>query len=361
MLETDILIVGGGPAGSIAAKYLSKSGIKNTLVQRNFDFKKPCGGGIRIDAFSEFEIDKSLIQKQVNTIALVYKTTKIEVDISDFPLAIVDRVTFDRHLREDAKSMGTTIYEATFVSLERFDEYIISKIMLNKEYIEIKSNYIIAADGVHSKVRKLVNGDNVSSGLTSYIDITSKEYSICEFHFGEEVAGRYYAWAFPHASGSNIGTLAEKNPIYLNNLLDNLKIKERSKPLGYSIPHFENNIFYKDRVYFVGDSASQVLPFTYEGIYYAMSSAKILAEVIANKQDTDEYEREWNKKHYNKFTTLRTLQYFFLRNNFTIWIMISLYKSKHIQREMVKYWLGKRDLDITIWFVFRMIKRLIVK
>ncbi len=312
MIETNILIVGGGPAGAMVAKYLSLDNVDNILVQRNLNFKKPCGGGIRLDAFDEFDIDKSLIQKYVNTIGLVYKSTKIEVDISKFPLAIVDRVSFDERLREDAKEVGTEIYEASFISLEIHDDYVISKIKKDGKYIQIKSKYLVAADGVNSKIRQLVNGDKVSSSLTNYMDVVESNYDICEFHFGEEVAGQYYAWAFPHASGSNIGTLAEKNSKYLFNLLNNLSITEKNKVLGYSIPHFENNIFYKNRVFFVGDSASQVLPFTYEGIYYAMSSAKILSTVLINKEEPQMYEKKWNKEHYKKFSTLKKLQNFFL-------------------------------------------------
>ncbi|MDF1877936.1 FAD-dependent monooxygenase, partial [Sulfurimonas sp. SAG-AH-194-L11] len=171
MIETDILIVGGGPAGAIVAKYLSKSNVDNILVQRNLHFKKPCGGGIRLDAFDEFDIDKDLIHKYVDKIGFVFKSTKIEVDISEFPLGIVDRVRFDARLREDAVEVGTTLYEASFVSLEIFDEYIISKIKKDGEYLDVKSNYLIGADGVNSKIRQLVNGDKVSSGLTNYMDV----------------------------------------------------------------------------------------------------------------------------------------------------------------------------------------------
>jgi len=316
MIETNILIVGGGPAGYTAAKYLSKAGIDNILVQRNFDFRKPCGGGIRLDCFDEFEIDKGLIKKFVDEIALVYKETRIEINIQDTPLGIVDRVEFDSYLRNQAEIIGTKLYEAAFVSLEIFDDYIVSKIKKIDEYIEIKSNYVIAADGVNSKIRKQVNGDYVNAILTNYTDLSSVNYGACEFHFGEEIADKYYAWAFPHASGSNIGTLTDKGKKHIDNLLVSLNIEEHTKILGYKIPHFKDNIFYKNRVYFVGDSASQVLPFTYEGIYYAMASAKILADVIIEKKDPSSYEKKWNKKYYKKFSTLRTLQMIFLKDNF---------------------------------------------
>ncbi|MBU1658862.1 FAD-dependent monooxygenase [bacterium] len=359
MIETDILIVGGGPAGATLATYLSASHISNIILQRNLSFNKPCGGGIRLDTFDEFEIDKKIIKKNVDTIVLVFKSQRIEVDISGTPIAIVERVEFDTHLRNKAKESGTVLYEATFVSVEIFDTYVISTMKKEGKYFKIKSRYLIAADGVNSKIRRIVNGDEVYSSLTHYTDIHSKQYTNCEFHFGEEVADKYYAWAFPHADGSNIGTLAASNQNYIKRLKVNLEIDETTIILGYKIPHFKNNIFYKNRVFFVGDSASEVLPFTYEGIYYAMSSAKILADVLIENQEPSEYEKRWNKKYYKKFHTLALLQNIFLRNNFMISIMMRLYQNKYIQQQMVEFWLGKREVTVDFKFFMRVLKRLI--
>lgn len=361
MIEVEILIVGGGPAGATAAKYLSNAGIKNILIQRNFNFKKPCGGGLRLDAFDEFFIDKQIIKKYVDTIALVYKDKRVEIDIANTPLGIVDRVEFDTYLRDQALESGTTLYEAVFVSLESFDEYVVSTVKRGDEYLKIKSNYVIASDGVNSKIRKLVNGDNVQANMTNYTDLVSVNYSSCEFHFGEEVADKYYAWAFPHASGSNVGTLADGKQEYMKNFLKTLNIKEESKILGYKIPNFKENLFYKSRVFFVGDSASQVLPFTYEGIYYAMASAKLLANVLIEKKDPMMYEKEWNEKYYKKFSTLLKLQNFFLKNNFMISIMMRLYQSKRVQREMVHYWMDIRDVDFNARFFYNIFKHLVTK
>jgi len=351
MLETDVLVVGGGPAGATTAKYLSESSVDAILVQRNFSFKKPCGGGIRIDAFDEFEIDKTFITKSIETVALVHKELRVEVDISKTPIAIVDRVAFDMHLREQAQSAGVRLYEAIFINLEIYDDYIISTIKKDDKYIKIKSNYLVAADGVNSKIRKLVNGDEVSASLTNYTDLLSKTYDICEFHFGKEVAGNCYSWAFPHASGSNIGTVVANGGKTIAALLQTLNIQEKSKILGYKIPHFKDTIFYKRRVFFVGDSASQVLPFTYEGIYYAMSSAKILADVISNKEAPQMYEKNWNQKYYKKFNTLLKLQNLFLQSNFMIRIMMAMYENRYIQEQMVEFWLGKREFDLS-WKFF---------
>ncbi len=349
----EIIIVGGGPAGATAARYLSKFGIKNTLIQRDFNFKKPCGGGIRIDTFKEFELDKKVIKKIVNEIEIFHKNRKISINISKNPIAIVERREFDAYLRELAKKEGSEVIEATFLDLEILKDYILVKVRREGKTKYLKASYLIAADGVNSKIRKIVNKDRADFNLTKYADI-SKSLKTCQFHFGSKIAGRFYAWAFPHAGGSNIGTVNGEK--YFENFLKNLKIDEMIKIKGYKIPNFKNPLFYKDRVFFIGDSGGFVLPFTYEGIYYAMESGKMVAEILGENRSPFEYENIWKKKNLNKFKTLSLLQKIFLYNDFTIKFMINLFANPKIQKEIIKLWLGKREVKINLNFFYKAIK-----
>lgn len=358
MIETDFLIVGGGPAGSTVAKYLSISNIPNILIQKNLNFKKPCGGGVRQDAFDEFNLDTSIILKRIHEIFLVFKTKRIKVDIKETPLAIVERKQFDAYLRDEAKKQGTIVHEAKLLDFEIHEEYVISIVKFAEQIKQIKSTYLIAADGVHSSIRKKINGDTVISQLASYTDLIDYVCEDCEFHFGSEIADKFYAWSFPESAGTNIGTLAFEKQPYMHNFIKFLNIKEKSTIKGYKIPEFENPLFYKRRVFFVGDSASQVLPFTYEGIYYAMSSAKILAEVLVEKCAPEEYERRWNKKYFRKFSTLKKLQKIFLYNNFTVFIMMKLYESKSIRKKIVELWLEDKEVRINLAFFLRVLKKI---
>lgn len=358
MIETDILIVGGGPAGATAAKYLSRADIKNILIQKKFDFKKPCGGGIRLDAFAEFDLDNELITQYVHKIILAFKEKKVEVDISQTPLAIVPRREFDSYLREEARKAGTELYEAKLLDLKVEADCVLAAVRFKDGIKTIKSKYLIAADGVNSSIRKKINGDRVSALVTSYADLEDAAYQECEFHFGSDVADKYYAWAFPESGGTNIGTLAE-GEFYMKNFMDSINVTQNVKVYGYKIPEFEKNIFYKERVFFVGDSASQVLPFTYEGIYYAMSSAKILAEVLINNDSPETYEKNWNAKYLKKFTTIQRLQKIFLYNDFMIAIMMRLYKSKTVQKQMMDLWLRDKVINIDLQFFFKVLKKIV--
>ena len=361
MTEVDLLVVGGGPAGATVSKYLAASGIDTLLVQRNFSFKKPCGGAIRFEAFERFALPGDAIQKIVNEIIVVHHSQTVSVDISDAPLAIVDRQLFDESLRKDAQENGAIVLEATFVKLEIFDDHIVSYLRRDGKSMMVKSSYLIAADGVNSKIRKLVNGDSVPSLLTRYIDMPSPGIDHCEFHFGSGIAGRYYAWKFPYNDGVDIGTLAGENDKHINRFLSELGMEKYSKIRGYRIPLYQKNIFYKDRVFFVGDSTSQVLPFTYEGIYFAVASAKILSETIIRGRDPLEYEKRWREAYHHYFRVLQKLERIFLYNDLTIKIMMQLFQNRRIQRQIIRFWLGKRELEINLSFVKKLLKVLMFR
>ena len=58
---TDVLVVGGGPAGATAARALALGGARVTLIDRaRFPRNKPCGGAVSVRAFPTNDINGTL-------------------------------------------------------------------------------------------------------------------------------------------------------------------------------------------------------------------------------------------------------------------------------------------------------------
>jgi geranylgeranyl reductase len=83
-LKTKVVVVGGGPAGAIAARSLAEYGVDVIVLERNPSFKKPCGGAISLIALEELHIPETVIGKEVKCIRIVSpKGEKLDVELGE--------------------------------------------------------------------------------------------------------------------------------------------------------------------------------------------------------------------------------------------------------------------------------------
>jgi geranylgeranyl reductase len=359
-LNYTVVVVGGGPAGATVCRELNRFAIDNILIERDLLFQKPCGGGVILNAYNEFDIPKSLIQKKINSIEIISpKLNRATIDISNSPLTIINRLKFDSTLRNLANKGGTKIIEAKVYDIDvKTTPRVFAK--SKKEEFEIETKYIVASDGVQSTIRKKLLNQIPNRILTYYMNIKNVYQDSCQFWFGDDISPQHYSWIFPHNDGINIGVACDKKNIrdYFQNFLKKSKLdNSNGKIKGYYIPIWENPIFFNKGVFFVGDSASMVLPFTYEGIYYAMKSATIVAKAI--ERDTPSlYQKEWEELFLKRFKFLKILQTLFLRNNYFSNKLVELYQKPSFQHSAIQYWLGKKEPTGEIQTVWKFLKAL---
>ncbi|WP_457561491.1 geranylgeranyl reductase family protein [Caminibacter pacificus] len=319
-----ILIIGGGPAGATAARLLAKEFDVTLIQDRVWD--KPCGGGVKKRVFEEFSLDNSLILHLQDRVFMVYKNEKIEIPLKGDNLAIVRRLDFDAYLRNEAQKEGAKLIYGKFKGIENKK----AVIEINKEKVIFEYDILIGADGVNSTLRKALNLPPIPKTITHYARTTEYKTKYCEFFFDKELGGEYYAWAFPHGDLTHIGSV-DKNSF--DNLCKYLNVKV--KPKGYFIPTWQEDIIIqKENVFFVGDAAGQVVPLSFEGIYYAIKSAEILANSIKNNLN---YQEEWNKKYLNHFKFMKRLES--INKTFLRGTMIKLHKFDFMKNFSIDLWL----------------------
>jgi geranylgeranyl reductase len=342
-LSSKVLVVGGGPAGVIAARSLAQWDVEVMLLERNLSFRKPCGGGVPFSAFEELDIPKTLIEKEVRCIRLVSPMgEKLDIELKDSSIGIVERGKFDSTLRKETEKKGAEILEGEFIGFIGDKRH---KVLANikGEKTEIFTEYVIAADGVNSRVRATLGIKPSKALFTLSERIKGVKTDLCEFWFGSSHAPGFYSWVFPAMDGISAGT-ASSEPGKVIALFERFREKRGITQEGlrriYKIPIWEGDLYNKGNVLFAGDSAGQVMPLTYEGIYYAMKSGELAAKAIVEKRAAN-YKKMWREAFQRRFFLMNRLRKYFYRSDLHAERLVALHKKPEFQEASMKLWLKK--------------------
>jgi geranylgeranyl reductase family protein len=288
----DVVIIGAGPSGAVAAYHCAKSGLDTLFIDKSrFPRYKPCGGALSEQAMSylDFPLDNELIERDIYGARVRFGNEIIEV-LKPYRIAgLVTRSKFDYFLMQRAREIG-----ARFLENERAME-----LQFSSEHVEIvtkrkhlRAKIVIGADGsqgVTSRyVRRPFERNEYAIGLVTEIladnaDIDNYIFNSVEVHLG--ITERGYGWVFPHEGYFNVGIggIANRlrNPKALladflrkNGFTAEYDFHAHKIPAG-GVPREK----VADRIILVGDAAGFVDSFCGEGIAYAILSGKIAAYV----------------------------------------------------------------------------------
>ncbi|MDP2168093.1 MAG: geranylgeranyl reductase family protein [Thermodesulfovibrionales bacterium] len=348
-IRTKALVIGGGPSGSTAARHLAGSGIDTILIEKNPSFVKPCGGVMPSSAFNELDLPRHLIKREVRKIRVVSpKGKEAELELEGGFMAMVERGGFDSCLREEAKKAGAEVIEAEFKGFAETGDEVVSEVVINGFLRTITSDYVIAADGAGSKSLASL-GLKPPASIFTLSKILPGEQDACEFWFGQSHAPKFYSWVFPAAGGISIGT-GSVRPENLRGLLENFLSRRGYEPghqgsvaaplRGWRMPLWGGGLFNRGRILFAGDAAGQVMPFTFEGIYYAMKAGSFAAEAVASGRP-DAYKKFWRKRFYARFLFMKKLWSLFGNSEGLIEKFISMHRNPSVKEASMRLWLNK--------------------
>jgi geranylgeranyl reductase family protein len=308
----DATVIGGGPAGSIAASKLSSHGYKVILFEKaNPPRYKTCGGGIvkRVAELLDPEIRSEFENEFYSVEVFDHQAGFHHFVTRNYPLVYMSmRENFDNALLKKAESSGTKILRNCEVQ----------NVSINNESVLIettKGNYsagfLIAADGAQGISTK-------KSGLRIHKkNLPAIEYEVsvsktdmekfptARFDFGIVPGG--YAWVFPKRNHLSIGlgifatnNRTEKLNKYFNDYILKLKLNkiENIEKHGFYIPvSLSKNKLSTNRIFLAGDAAALADPLTAEGISSAIFSGQFAAEaIIEGEGDVEKSSYLYNQK-----------------------------------------------------------------
>lgn len=301
--DYDVIVVGGGPAGSTAARFAAGRGASVALFEKDREIGVPvrCAEGVShagLAAVVETIPPRWIAQKITG--AVLHAPSGAEVPLyTDQTGYILHRKIFDYDLAQMAAAAGVAIFTRANVSGLIMEGGCAAGVEVDHlgQRRRIRARVVIAADGVESRVARWagLSTRTALNDMESCAQVTIGDYKgdpeMLHFFFTSSMAPGGYLWIFPKGSGmANIGigiaagsAGGESPHNYLEAFLD--RFFPGAPILGRvcgGVP-CSNTLkeIVTDGLMVTGDAAHQANPLTGGGITLGMMAGRIAGETAA--------------------------------------------------------------------------------
>jgi len=305
-LQSAVVVVGGGPAGSSAAYELAKRGVAVSVFEEHSQLGVPshCAGHLSIKGLKKlglYPLPKNVLENEFSG-ANFYSPngTKFAVCLSKPVTCTVNRELFDKYLADKAQTMGAKYFLGSHVSsLIIEDAYVKGVCVTKRKQLEerVPARIVIDSEGISARLLRqtglpIFSRNSLVYAVEAEVDnVHNVEEHAVEVYVGNYYAPGFYAWLIPRLDGTAklglavkkgnpkdfLQRLFSKHPVASKQLSSAkiLRINFHAIPLGGPLKNIYENGFLA-----VGDCASQVKPTTGGGVIFGVSCARIAAEVV---------------------------------------------------------------------------------
>ncbi|MBA3831090.1 MAG: tryptophan 7-halogenase [Chthoniobacterales bacterium] len=339
--ENNVVIIGGGPAGSALGCYLSKAGIKNTIYEAANHPRDHVGESMVMSSVRVFDEIGFLPVMEREGFVRKYGASwhppiakgEAAIAFNEFPQESirqdytyhVDRKKFDLLLLKHAESLGTKVYQGIGATKVLFDENNYARgiqIKVAGQELEVPARMVVDASGRNTllgKQLKVKKTDPIFDQFAVHAwfenvdksQVDSSEY----IHIYFLPVQRGWAWQIPITHEvTSMGIVAEKevfkgaklgpgeyfdkyvasNPDLAHAMRDARRVNEFKMEGDYS---YKMDTFAGNGFVLIGDAARFVDPIFSSGVSVALYSAKYSSERIVEAFKSDDFS-EANLKPY---------------------------------------------------------------
>ena len=333
--EYDVIVIGGGPAGSTFGRIAASNGLSVVILDKRKEFGIPvrCGEGLgaREVVREGLELPPRVISTHIAGAKVVAPNGK-EIIWKDEETKgwVLERKFFDKWLVEKAVEKGVHAYTYMHVLdlIKENGKIVGVKVQHGaEEPFEIRAKMVVSAEGMEAHIAKKAGFDTIHKlyDVDTCYEYEMKPYhhqNLIELYFGNKLAPRGYVWIFPKKGdranvGIGIGGTvvngdkwgipgANPKPLLDDFIVNNEQLKDASTlddfggVISVGAPL---NEFVKDNFMVIGTAAKQVDPIHGGGIALAMEAGVLAGQVASkafekkdfSKQMLYEYEDTWRK------------------------------------------------------------------
>ncbi len=327
--EYDVIVVGGGPAGLMAARMAALGGVSVLVLEKDREIGVPvrCGEAVGAASIAQFvEPDPKFIAAEIDAFRFFSPDGRpVIAHLGQNRGFMLDRRVFDGELAKRAAEAGAEIRCRAYVHglLKDGPQTVGVEVSFNGyATCQIRAALIIGADGVESRIGRWAGLKTVTElhDLESCAQYTLANLPLdrpttLDFYVGESVAPGGYGWVFPKGPDTAnvglgiVGTYLRKRgkPTinYLNDFVKRLygdTVQVVSQTVGCVPCADTRQRLTAPGVLLVGDAGHQVNPLSGGGIASGMIGGALAGEVAARSirrgklAEIAQYDKAWQKR-----------------------------------------------------------------
>jgi digeranylgeranylglycerophospholipid reductase len=302
--NVDVLVVGAGPAGSIAAAEARRAApeLDVLLLERDRAVGTPvrCAEGVGDAGLREFAdpTGASWVARKITKV-IFWAPDDTEVKVAERDVGwILDRTRFDAFLAAEAVREGAQVTVGTEVTaLSRENGHWMARTRGAGGEAQIRARVVIGTDGVETMVGRWAGLDtrvparDMESCAQYVVQGIDFDPDAIYLQFGDQIAPGGYAWVFPRGVGvANVGlgmVALKSDGRNARGYLDSWIARRypQGAKTGYTvggvIVHTTVKQTYTDGVMIAGDAAHMINPLSGGGIVNAMKAGRLAGQTAA--------------------------------------------------------------------------------